>query len=70
MFAPFLVRRLSVGFGLLFLVVFSVVYGLNRYTPVGPVSMEEASKLDRPHVRSSFSPKNQGDDAQARFKYE
>ncbi len=32
--------------------------------------MEEASNLDLPHVRSSFSPKNQGDDAQARFEYE
>lgn len=32
--------------------------------------MEAASKLELPHVRSSFSPKNQSDDAQARFQYE
>ncbi|MEX1054436.1 MAG: hypothetical protein WED81_00295, partial [Rhodothermales bacterium] len=36
----------------------------------GPVSMEAASRLELPHVRSSFSPKNVGDDAESRYEYE
>ncbi|MBT8402130.1 MAG: glycoside hydrolase, partial [Rhodothermia bacterium] len=38
--------------------------------PQGPVSMVNASELPRPKVRSSYSPKNQTDDAQARYEYE
>jgi chitodextrinase len=47
-----------------------LLVALYRPNQEGALSMEEASGLDVPRVRSSFSPKNQSDDAQARGFYE
>lgn len=63
-------RRIILLFGILLLVAAALLLWPEEEPAHGPVSMADASKLELPHVRSSFSPKNQGDDAQARQEYE
>ena len=53
----------------LVVVLAAAVVGINKKSE-GPVALEDVEGLDLPHVRSSFSPANRGDDAQARREYE
>ena len=63
-------RGLWAASGLAILLVVALYLRPDATRPMGPVDLEAASELELPHVRSSRSPKNQGDDAQARYEYE
>ena len=64
-------RRARLLLGFLFLVLLvAFVYGRYRADVIQSFSMAAASELELPRVRSSFSPKNQGDDAQGRYDFE
>lgn len=63
-------RRAFLATGAVSLFLIASVWFATRGSEPERVSMEAASRLELPHVRSSFSPKNQRDDAQARYQYE
>ena len=70
MILRFISRPLHIGL-LLLLLAAGTLFLSGRTAPLSraPISIAEASRLPRPHVRSSFS-RDQGEDVQARYEYE